>query len=261
MLLLVMPIGYYTLAWGAQENGLVAYYPFNGNANDESGMGNNGTTHYLQLTTDRFNVPNSAYRFFGNKNPNYVLFRSSYIDVPDSTSLRCSNVTVNAWVKPEFTGIQQYMWPTILTKRINIHTAPYNSYILGSGLSQYSGYLMHLSGGRDGLGIMSNQPVLIDEEWQMVTLTIDNGMVRIYHNGNEVGYAYEPTNTPIFSSESLLIGTAKKDGWQDWWGIIDEIRIYNRALSGSEINALYNLDGKGTIQITPIQIPSLLLGR
>ena len=45
------------------SQGLVAYYPFNGNANDESGNGNNGVVHGATLTTDRFGNANAAYDF------------------------------------------------------------------------------------------------------------------------------------------------------------------------------------------------------
>ena len=45
------------------QNGLVAFYPFCGNANDESGNGNNGTVNGATLTTDRFGNLNSAYSF------------------------------------------------------------------------------------------------------------------------------------------------------------------------------------------------------
>jgi hypothetical protein len=47
-------------------NGLVGYWPFNGNANDISGNGNNGTVNGATLTTDRFGNTNSAYSFDGN---------------------------------------------------------------------------------------------------------------------------------------------------------------------------------------------------
>ena len=49
-------------------NGLIAYYPFNGNANDASGNGNNGTVYGATLTADRFGNPNSAYYFNGTNN-------------------------------------------------------------------------------------------------------------------------------------------------------------------------------------------------
>src|ERR1019366_3185308 len=72
-------------------NGLVAYYPFNGNANDASGNGNNGTVYGAILTTDRFGNSNSAYSFDG---------ASSYIEVPSNASLLFSNqLTISAWIK------------------------------------------------------------------------------------------------------------------------------------------------------------------
>ena len=45
------------------SNGLVGWWPFNGNANDESGNGNNGTVNGAILATDRFGNPNNAYSF------------------------------------------------------------------------------------------------------------------------------------------------------------------------------------------------------
>ena len=47
------------------SNGLVGWWPFNGNANDESGNGNNGTVNGATLTTDRFGISNKAYNFDG----------------------------------------------------------------------------------------------------------------------------------------------------------------------------------------------------
>ncbi|MGK5093982.1 hypothetical protein WDW89_18465 [Deltaproteobacteria bacterium TL4] len=56
-------------------NGLVAYYPFNGNANDESGNWNNGTVNGATLTTDRHGNANKAYSFDG---------ADDYINIPDT---------------------------------------------------------------------------------------------------------------------------------------------------------------------------------
>ena len=53
------------ISYGGINDGLVAYYPFNGNANDESGNGHNGTINSATLTSDRFGNPNSAYSFDG----------------------------------------------------------------------------------------------------------------------------------------------------------------------------------------------------
>src|ERR1700721_3520704 len=73
------------------NTGLVAYYPFNGNANDASGNGNNGNVAGATLTADRFGNPNSAYSFNG---------KSNYIRVPNSDSLQLTNdFTLTAWIK------------------------------------------------------------------------------------------------------------------------------------------------------------------
>ena len=73
-------------------NGLVASYPFNGNAYDESSNGNNGTVNGASLTTDRFGNANSAYSFDGVDN--YIL-----VGDPIPTSLQIQNeITLEAWI-------------------------------------------------------------------------------------------------------------------------------------------------------------------
>jgi hypothetical protein len=64
-----------TFMLNAIDSDLIAYYPFNGNANDESGNGNNRTVIGATLTTDRFDNPNQAYSFDGVSN---------YINVPNA---------------------------------------------------------------------------------------------------------------------------------------------------------------------------------
>ncbi len=73
-------------------SGLVGWWPFNGNANDESGNGNNGTVNGATLTTDRFGVANKAYSFDGT---------NSNIVIADNTLLRPTNITISVWVKTD----------------------------------------------------------------------------------------------------------------------------------------------------------------
>src|SRR5579862_6202583 len=73
-------------------NGLVAYYPFNGNAHDQSGNGNDGTVYGASLTTDRFGFLTNAYLFNG---------ANDYIQVGDTPVLTMTNfLTISAWIKP-----------------------------------------------------------------------------------------------------------------------------------------------------------------
>ena len=73
------------------SDGLVGWWPFNGNANDESGNGNNGTVNDASLTTDRFENANSAYSFNGI---------SSYINIGHNASLQRANTnfSLSYWI-------------------------------------------------------------------------------------------------------------------------------------------------------------------
>jgi hypothetical protein len=69
------------------NNGLVAYYPFNGNANDVGGNNLNGAVNGAVLTTDRFGNPNKAYSFNTNQD----------ITIPNSSSLNTFPITISLW--------------------------------------------------------------------------------------------------------------------------------------------------------------------
>jgi len=75
--------------FGQINSGLVAYYPFNGNANDESGNGNNGILFGASLTSDRFGLINKAYSFNGN---------GQYISLPASISIS-RDISISFWIK------------------------------------------------------------------------------------------------------------------------------------------------------------------
>ena len=98
------------------SNGLQAYYPFNGNANDESSNSNDGVVHGATLAADRFGNPNSAYTFSGNYD---------YIQIEnDSTISPKTALSMSVWAKPEdFAN-----WNQIICKRAYRDLAPYNSY-------------------------------------------------------------------------------------------------------------------------------------
>ena len=74
------------------NSNLIAYYPFNGNANDESGYGNHGTVNGATLTSDRFGNTDSAYSFDGS---------NDIITVAHNEILNCSDeLSISVWVKP-----------------------------------------------------------------------------------------------------------------------------------------------------------------
>ena len=71
-------------------DGLVFNFPFNGNANDESGNGIDGTVYHAVLTEDRYDEPNSAYSFDGS---------NDFIELPLSSSLDITGeISISFWI-------------------------------------------------------------------------------------------------------------------------------------------------------------------
>src|SRR4051794_11322695 len=90
--LLVFTVGFSTGAYSQPflNNGLIAYYPFNGNANDESGTSNNAGVNGATLSNDRFAEANQAYSFDGTKD---------FLSAPSSASLDlATNGTISLWM-------------------------------------------------------------------------------------------------------------------------------------------------------------------
>jgi hypothetical protein len=102
-------------------NGLVAFYPFNGNAKDESGNNNDGDVLGSSLAPDRCSSPDSAYLFNGTDN---------YILIQNSPSLNFTNaITLCAWIKP--VSLMGHGNSAIISKGYYSHTNPYYQYHLG----------------------------------------------------------------------------------------------------------------------------------
>jgi len=213
---------------GVSTIGLVAYYPFNGNVIDESGNGNNGTVYGATLTTDRFDAQNNAYYFNGTSN---------YIKVDQrNTTLEfgTGDFTVSAWIQTDSSKGERVVskgecfsagWVLGHTKKIKIQlqSPPYGPI--------YS---------------LSNDSIN-NGKWHFIILKRQRGIIYIYGDGvidsNTISFPYSLTNT----NEYLTIGRCREsEGACDnafFTGKIDDIRLYNRALTDTEIDQLYHEGG------------------
>ncbi len=211
-------------------NGLVAYYPFNNSANDASGNNNNGTCYDGVISTsDRFRNPNSAYKFaYGN-----------YIEVPRSASLEpTTGLTLVAWVHPD--SIQA--WGSIVNKRYDELFTPYNSYFLGQtpNANKWS-FFTNVN------NYVYDTATIKPFVWTCLVATWNGFTNCLYINGNKVAEVANTKAIP-YSSLSLRIGAAvlidyKHRLEQGFNGVIDDVRIYNRALGQAEIKAVYHEGG------------------
>ncbi len=214
--------------------GLVAYYPFNGDALDHSGNNNNGKVYgTLTPTIDHKGNANAAYSFDGVSN---------YIDIPDAPSLNpTTQITVSAWYQPvAFAGDG---FDAIVSKQVPNAISPYYQYQLGVTGSEYANTPSHF-GFSVGLFGPHGQPNTFNNgTWYHLVGTYDGTNVIMYVNGVVISTV---TGSGLMQdySEDIFIGREGNYNtyYQQYFylpGSLSEIRIYNRALSQSEVTALY----------------------
>lgn len=213
---------------GTLANGMVAYYPFCGNANDGSVNANNGIVSGATLTSDRYGNANSAYSFDGVNN---------VITVPNSSSLQnISEITISAWI-----NINQFYCVPNFGCNFPIFTKSNQSFSWGNYELQIwqSGdeIVTHLD--YQETGCSSQIPL---NQWKHIVTTISNGITKFYVDGVLIssGNSGVFPQTPI-NNMPLLIGRNIQGGYPEAAnGKIDDIGIWNRALSQQEVTNLYN---------------------
>ncbi len=204
--------------------GLVAYYPFSGNANDMSGNGYNGTVNGATLTTDRFGNANSAYAFNGINN---------YIKV-STQSFKLLSRTIAFWIK---TG--QNSPATLLTYEDGNALYGWDLYRDTYAL-EYA--VVSSAGGTTASA--NSAAVITDNSWNFVVGTDDGLSLNLYINGTLVS-TVTSANPQWATSMNLYLGATQPENIGSLWfnGALDDLRIYNRVLSANEIQQLYNEDG------------------
>jgi hypothetical protein len=219
----------------AQE-GLVAYYPFNGNANDESGNGNHGTVRGATLTQDRFGNPNSAYYFDGIDDV-IDLGTSKIFDLRKEVSI--------------FVVFKTHQYPNSFCPLV------YKGWING-GKEVYNGWERQYSVWVENTGIIhassadrtnaqhlnTSKKMIQPETWYSLLVVFDrtNGFIKTYINNVLVATGSLRKTESVYSEKPLLVGSSieKYKNFSNFKGIIDEVRIYGKALSDSEINNLFH---------------------
>jgi hypothetical protein len=198
-------------------SGLVGWWPFNGNANDESGNGNNGAPGSgVLITTDRFLSSNAAYDFNGSGN-------ISLTSLPTTGS---QDFTISGWVKTNNTTVRKGIacWG---------QDNPWNStyfYITADGYLKFD---FAYNGG-------PQSPIFIaDNNWHSVTITCTSGLVQLYLDGIATGTALSMSPN-ISGSNKALGANIDNSGSNNFVGKLDDFGIWNRALTQQEITDLYN---------------------
>jgi hypothetical protein len=196
--------------------GLVAHYPFSGNAEDHSGNENHLTVNGATLAEDRFGMTESAYSFDGKDD--YL-----FTDLDD----RKGNFTLSLWAKAN--DIEQSRYRSV----INIHDKTPGS----AATCQ-----IHTSGGRyPTYQLFSSNPesfALVTTEWQHLAVTVSGKVVRFYENGKRV-YSQELEGGEANKFSNIIIGR-NRHGKAIYNGSVDDVYIYNRAINNAEVARLFN---------------------
>ena len=194
-------------------NGLIAYFPLDGNPDDFTANDYDLTVSGATLSTGRDNSSNTAYYFDGTNN---------YLSKALSPTLTLNNFTVSLWVK---SSTDQSIYTGIF--------ASYNSASSGFQISyatdQSSYRYRSTTSDEFDFGFSDNS-------WKFLTVTYDGSNTVLYHNGVSVSTFTGGDN--VFTNFTLGRNRA---GDQYLDGSIDELRIYERALNAQEITDLYNL--------------------
>jgi Concanavalin A-like lectin/glucanases superfamily len=220
--------------------GLVGWWSADGNAKDIQ-LGNNGTLTNGATSAQGF--VNQAFEFDGH---------DDFVDVPDTPALHAvrAAVTVDAWINPQLSPSGEG-W--IFSRR-----DPMISEGISLGINN-GGYLFATLQTDVLTVIASSVPVIVfDGKWKHVALTADTGMsnVVLYLNSTEVPQTLiEGSSSPSghFADVTHLFFGQRQDsdtvegesGGVHYTGLIDEIDLYNRALSGSEVRSIYLVGAKG----------------
>ena len=216
---------------GPTTDGLVAYYPFNGNVNDESGYQNHGSTRNASLASG---ASGNGYQFGGTSNPGHIYIKNS-------SSLTIGNGwTFAAYVKPySYAGMDGY----------GSRASQGNHTILAHSHDRYGFCIMYnINGSRFSTWLGSyNQSwtsginAKIDgdylNQWIHVAYVYDNSEFRVFINGQRVTTKTVNPNFSTANRQDWYLGKFS-DSWYPMNGALDEVRIYNRGLSDDEIACL-----------------------
>lgn len=209
---------------------LVAYYPFSGNANDESGNGNDGVVDGAALGTDRNGNENSAYIFDG------IDDKIEATNTTQALLLENSSFSFVTWAYLAEHGVSSDR--PLLYKATP--TGVYNDISAGYQFLYGWGNDVHLST-PDKVNFNFELANALGK-WRMLTVTYDMSTqtVRLYADGNLQKEIVNIPPIPTTPVSPFYIGYSHNYGGSWFKGKVDELFIYNRLLSQAEVQTLYN---------------------
>lgn len=230
-------------------NGLLAYWPFDGDASDVSGNGRDGVANNVTPTTDQNANANSAYNF------DYTGYTLNNIDdiitILYDTGINTSELSVSLWFKPtnwSFSGTSGIS--NIINRMRNFgFSAPEEMWSI---IIEDNGTLKVRV--RTYTEEVATAPGAIElNNWYHVAFTYDNAELKLYLNGSFVGSIFGQNYMSLSATNDISFGVSNESfGYMNPYnGVIDNAGIWSRALTECEVTELY------TDQDCILGVPSL----
>jgi len=209
------------------SNGLVAYYPFNGNANDSSGYLNDGTVNGATLSNDRFNNSNSSFLFNGINN---------YIRLKPISLGQTQEFSISVWIKPVDITTNRYY--TITRQEDPVPNSGQDWILAFQEFGTVLAFGVKTTVNYDELNASISSINFTDNKWHNITAVYNGNNRYIYVDDILVGSDIKSGNMNVTNNLYGSIGSTSGSLEEFFNGNIDDLRFYNRALKQTEITYL-----------------------
>lgn len=222
------------------QRGLLAHYQFNNDLKDKSGNNNHGRKRgNLEFTDDRFGNGCSAALFNGF---------DSYVSVPNSPTINApqDELTISVWIKATLGQINQqnFKWFSVCCKSSQSNENKQNPHYRLQGSTKTAS----IGTGPVATRRFNFRMNIQEDVWYHYALVYDGAIIRIYLDGNEI-YNYNYSESLEANNYPLEIGRDLPGALEFHKGAMDELRIYDRALSRQEISLLHKDNSEKTPRI------------
>jgi hypothetical protein len=209
---------------------LMVHYKLDGNGTDASGNDQNATSFNTSGATDRFGKVGGATYFNGV---------DGYMLVPASSSVQpTDSISICVWINQELKS--NIGWSTIIDKRYAYLSDPWSSYGMGTHPDYGNKWMFSVSSGTTGSGrtaaAKASNPY---NTWTFIVGTYNRNQVKLYING-VLDSAISKTGPLGYSSLGMYLGYSGTGPNEYYKGRMDDLRVYSRVLSATEIQALYS---------------------
>jgi hypothetical protein len=205
------------------NKGLIGHWKFDGNAKDNTPYNNNGTVVGATLTTDRYNGSNKAYSFNGTSS-NIALLRELF-------TASNATYTVSFWAK----------WGNATARRTVLSWGNLGARFFVSHQADVNGKLVIGHGNSTIIPDVAYGPT--EGVWDFWTISNELYTTKFYKNGSLINTVTHTDTGIISTGFPIRIGQQYQAFGEYFTGSLDDVRIYNRILTATEVTQLYNIYG------------------